>query len=49
MSDGPELWKVLLIIGINLYISLQLARLVFLFLLGGNAEPLLWADGSITW
>ena len=49
MEEGPELWKVLLILGINLYLSVQLARLIFMFLLGANQDPLLWADGSITW
>tara|TARA_E500000331_G_C16999827_1_gene601508 strand:- start:368 stop:517 length:150 start_codon:yes stop_codon:yes gene_type:complete len=49
MEEGPALWKVLLIIGINLYISLQLAKLIFLFLLGPTPDPLLWADGSISW
>tara|TARA_Y100000766_G_scaffold272378_1_gene272159 strand:+ start:445 stop:594 length:150 start_codon:yes stop_codon:yes gene_type:complete len=49
MEQGPALWKVLLVIGINLYISLQLAKIIFLVLLGPVPDPLMWADGSISW
>ena len=49
MEKGPALWKVLLIILVNLYISVQLSRIIFMFLLGANQDPLLWADGSVTW
>ncbi len=49
MEEGPALWKVLLVVGINLYLSLQLTKLIFLFLLGPTPDALIWADGSIDW
>ena len=49
MEDGPELWKVLLILGINFYISLKLVEVIFNVVLMPTSEPLLWADGLITW
>ena len=49
MEDGPELWKILLILGINLYISLKLVEVIFNVVLMPTSEPLLWADGSLSW
>ena len=49
MDERPPIAIILLVVGINFYISIKVAQFLFFWLIGDAPDPLLWADGSITW